>query len=764
MYKKFIFLIFPLFFAILISGCTLPWQKKEVESPIIVVPAAEPIAEANQNSGQMKKFSDYGKLKDFLQNNAIAKPERVSGAQLAWPVKTVFDDADIIKTDGQYIYAVIYSDLYIIKAAPLNQARLLAKIPFNSRPSALYLDKGRLVVIGADTQIMESKVYQNFRRQSAYTFVKIFDLTDPEAPKQIRNLDFEGSYLNSRLIGGRLHLILNNYNAYVPGEPLAPRLVDDGKVLSSNCADNARCFAPDMYYFDVAYDTYNFTSINTINLHDKEAAVSAQTYLLNAAHRVHFGLDNVYISYAQPIDGNSLRLAAAKEILTARLSEATKNLAAKIETAEVGVLSREEREQKVLAILQNFLITLAPDDAANLIASLNESLKQKYTEALKNTEKTTIYKLSLSGDKPSYKASAFVSGVLPGQFALSEDDGGNLRVITERPAQINFSKDTENSDFGFYFLSPDLKVAGALEKINLSSKIKDVRFLGKRAYLSLLKSDNLSVIGFDNLQSIQLLGELKIANNLKDLYFYNDQTLIGIGRENQTDVYNNIKTKGLKLSLVDVGNIASPRELDYYVTGFIGSDSLAFYDDRALSINRGANLLVLPAALTSSSNVLRPYFGGALLFSLDGGKFNLKTQADHSDGGKYQHLDDEGECRYVNSVRRVFYTQDAIYTFSNKYLKIHSLNDFSTITAIKLVPDSETDVSLASLLPPEADDENNAGDLSALGSLDYVAPVGPLLPSSIDQGAEALPVNLETPVSAPEIPVETASTTNIINP
>lgn len=58
------------------------------------------------------------------------------------------DEADIVKTDGSYIYAVSGKTLSIIQAYPFFQARILAKIGFDFYPTGLFIEGDNLAVMG----------------------------------------------------------------------------------------------------------------------------------------------------------------------------------------------------------------------------------------------------------------------------------------------------------------------------------------------------------------------------------------------------------------------------------------------------------------------------------------------------------------------------------------------------------------------------------------------------------------------------------------
>lgn len=762
MKKNSYFLVFILLSAVFLGACSLPWQKKKIE-PIVPISEETPVPVVEgSNSGQMKKFANYEELKSFLDKQAASRPTyyrnslasggrnidmalSVSDSAMSATKESIgsqnsnassddysrtnvqvqgVDEADIIKTDGKYIYAVIYNDLHIIKAFPAGETAAVAKISFSSRPSEIYLDGGRLVVIGADSQIMNSEVYRGFRRQSPYTFVNIFDLSDPAAPKQIRTLDFEGSYRDSRLVAGNLYLILNNYNNYVSGETLVPRLVDGGKILSTDCAEGKRCFAPDVYYFDVDYDAYNFVSLNSLDLKTPDAPVFSQTYLLSNAQNIYVSAKNLFIAYTQYLDAEELSLTVMRSVLSDKLSAAEKERLAKIDAVDNDILNKQEKRQKLMQIFESFLSSRSAAELTDLEAKVTEALQNKYKEEEKNLERTVIHKFALNGGQPTYRANGSVPGAALNQFSFDEDEDGNFRLATTRSRNFTMGTGASESYSNLFILSPELKLLGSVENLAPGERIYSVRFLGKRAYLVTFKqTDPLFVIDLSNATAPKLLGELKVPGFSNYLHPYDENTLIGLGKDVQTDVYGNIKTGGVKLSLFDVSDPANPRELDTYVAGAAGSDSLALYNHKAFLFSKEKNLLSIPVSLTSMVNNYRRYFSGALVFSIENNRFQLRGQIDHSDGGKYQRSDYFcGSSCYDNSVQRALYIQDAFYSLSNKYLKVNSLSDLSLLRSLKLTPDTELDQLVT---PVKEEPEVIAAPVEETKPS---LPVGPILP------------------------------------
>jgi len=108
-----------------------------------------------------------------------------------------------------------------------------------------------------------------------------------------------------------------------------------------------------------------------------------------------------------------------------------------------------------------------------------------------------------------------------------------------------------------FVLNRRLRVVGSLTEIAKGETIKSARFLEKKLYLVTFRQvDPFFVIGFKNQRQPFILGELKITGFSSYLHPYDDETIIGIGR--QAD--ENGRTKGLKISIFDVSDVRNPTE------------------------------------------------------------------------------------------------------------------------------------------------------------------------------------------------------------
>ena len=724
---------------VFISGCTLPWKKPAATAPNGQNPSGSnssintPDSANATSTNAVKKFSDYAELQKFLTDNnnpgatsgsfdsrgasvgmvtsslaptansASVAGEAAQGSATApaavgsgQPNNSLdysgtnnqvagVDEADIIKTDGSYVYALVRNDLLIIKVTPAASAQVISKITLADRPQDIFINGTSLAVFGSDNQIYAQPLYKTFRRQNPYTFFKVFDLSDPTNPKQVRDLKFEGSYADARLINNYVYLITNTYNNYLAAEPLVPRVIDNGQVLSQDCAASSRCYAPPVFYFDMPYDSYNYTNITAINIKDNNEAISGQDYLMNNNQNLYVSANNIYLTYTQYINEYDLEQDVKRQLVYPQLTPDDQNKITQIEAAANFVLNKFEKRAKVGQIIDTYLGSLTADSQTVWQGKISDALKLELAAKAQEMETTVIHKISINGNKIEYQAMGQVSGQVLNQFSMDES-GAYFRLATTRNQQSSqFSDQTTDSYSNVYVLDSSLQVVGRLENLATTERIYAARFFGDRVYLVTFKqTDPLYVIGLSDPTKPTVLGAVKIPGYSNYLHPVdaNGTKLIGLGRDATVSASGQVTVKGLKLSLYDFSDLSKPKELDSYLIGDSSSDSIALSDHHAFLYSAAKNIVVIPAVLYSSGQL---NFAGALVFSLVNDSFTLKGRLDHSAGGSFTQADYwDGYNYYDNSVKRSLYIGDNLFTFSNKFLKINSLADLAEVKTLTL--------------------------------------------------------------------------------
>jgi len=137
---------------------------------------------------------------------------------------------------------------------------------------------------------------------------------------------------------------------------------------------------------------------------------------------------------------------------------------------------------------------------------------------------------------------------------------------------------------GVYALNvSNMSVIGKVEGLAAGEDIRAVRFMGDTAYMvTFFQIDPLFVIDMSNPSAPKVSGELKIPGFSSYLHPAGDGLLIGFGRDVDEETERDI---GLKISLFDVSNPRSPREVD--TMSLPNSWAEATNNPRAMMVDKG---------------------------------------------------------------------------------------------------------------------------------------------------------------------------------
>ncbi|MEK7218336.1 MAG: beta-propeller domain-containing protein, partial [Patescibacteria group bacterium] len=149
------------------------------------------------------------------------------------------DEADIVKSDGTYLYIVSRNKVRIVKAVPGSAMQEMATIFDDDSifsPSELFIDNNRLIVAGSSWRQSNPAVMgKNIGIMPPYwntslAQVRIFNVADKAKPALERKVSFEGSSVSTRMIGHKLYVVVNQPMRWLP-QPLAEPT--DADVLPS---------------------------------------------------------------------------------------------------------------------------------------------------------------------------------------------------------------------------------------------------------------------------------------------------------------------------------------------------------------------------------------------------------------------------------------------------------------------------------------------------------------------------------------------------
>jgi len=173
------------------------------------------------------------------------------------------DEADIVKTDGEYVYSISGDTVYITYAKNPTEMNVVAKIQeplSNISPEDLILQNNKLIIISGNT---------------IKTVVKIYDLANIENPDKIKEFELNKEYYTSRYINGNLYVISSG------------RVTSEGNLEYVEDGATVNPDKPNAYKINDLY-TRMQTVIASYNLNAPENKIKVQSYLMD--------VENAYIS------------------------------------------------------------------------------------------------------------------------------------------------------------------------------------------------------------------------------------------------------------------------------------------------------------------------------------------------------------------------------------------------------------------------------------------------------------------------------------
>lgn len=140
------------------------------------------------------------------------------------------DEADIVKTDGKYIYYVSSTREVVILEADEGKTRQLSRI--GSEGMENYVHD---IFLKGDTLVTVGHVYDG---EDSYTGVVTYDISDRSHPEMITSFRQTGDIVSSRMVGSYVYLVTTEY--VFRGGRTVPKCTVDGEFREMN-ADSICC-------------------------------------------------------------------------------------------------------------------------------------------------------------------------------------------------------------------------------------------------------------------------------------------------------------------------------------------------------------------------------------------------------------------------------------------------------------------------------------------------------------------------------------------
>ncbi|MEM4255135.1 MAG: beta-propeller domain-containing protein [Candidatus Norongarragalinales archaeon] len=567
--------------------------------------------------------------------------------------------------------------------------------------------------VGIDSKMVVPGYYPYPYYQQA-SFVKVYDITDKTLPDLVKSFVLSGSYVQSRLIDGRV-FVVSNENAYYGG-PM-PVFVEDGVPRET--------MPSQIGYFDYPDSNYNFVTVLGFNLNDLNEQEARKVVLMGYAQTLFVSKENMFVTQSvydySPYP--TLKWVDYQGILSPYI---TRDFSEKIAAIDASDASEWRKEALKVAQAQKFVESLSENARKEVYEKINAATQNKQDEIARigmpyhyGQAKTVIHKFSL-GKEIAYLGKGEVVGTVLNQFSMDEHNGYFRIATTTEPSfrgdvimtvgvpegavaapQAERPEETKQKNHVFV-LNDKLEVVGKLTDLAPGERIYSARFMGDRLYLVTFKqTDPLFAIDLSDPANPRVLGQLKIPGYSNYLHSYDENHIIGLGKSALPAKAGEFGDgdfawyQGLKLSLFDVSDVNAIKEVAKYDIGDRGSESYALHDHKAFLFAKSKNgLLVIPVLEARINPTKYPQgvepssygdyiFQGAYVFNLDVATgFMLKGRVSHADQSAF---DKAGYYYWGNTdVQRSAYIENVLYTISNRFVKANDLNSLASLGSVEI--------------------------------------------------------------------------------
>ncbi len=626
-----------------------------------------PQIQSPQTNAFMSTFSSYDELRQFLQTKTKSQYGypyysrsgdgvfTFGGSQAAWLGPAIedvnkagteysgtnlqvtgVDEADSVKTDGQYIYVLAGNSVSILRADPPTDAQLLSKIAFDGMtPIGIFVNNNTLAVLGSNYTTSEGPTYLSRISYigETMTYLKMYDISDRLNPRPLKTVNTSGGYLSSRMIGEYVYIVsgqpayyrIEVFPAVTVDKVDLPKIGTDGKSKEVS--------ATEVYYNNATDDYFTFTTILAVNTQNMTESANSKTLMIGGTSTMYVSLSDMYVTYT---------------------------------TYDQGVYGYGFEQTTICRIhVENSTIT--PEAQGKVPGHiLNQFSMDQYGDYFRVV--TTTW-----GDPNTWGS--------PNPTTKQPND--NVTIV---PLPIVGGQQTN-----VYVLNMNLSIVGKLENLARGENFHSARFMGNKCYLvTFINIDPLFVIDLSNPTKPTEMGNLTIPGYSDYLHPYDETHLIGVGKETVPAEQEYFAWyQGVKVSLFDVSNVTNPRQMANYIIGDRGTDTPILTDHKAFLFDRTRDLLVIPVLIAEINASQYPYgvpsyaFGeqvwqGAYVFNITlGGGFLLKGGVTHIDSGSVS-----SNSGYW--VQRSLYIGNVLYTVSDRKIRLNSIDDLRLLNEIDL--------------------------------------------------------------------------------
>jgi hypothetical protein len=593
------------------------------------------------------------------------------------------EEADFVKTDGQYIYIVSDGRFQIIDAWPPTQAHVVSSVLIDGVPKRLFITDDTAVVFAAGSpieppaiELFECSDMNNwlFAADENCTYgydcdftgdghalsVLQYDISDRESPQLRRRLDFSGAYVNARRIDEAVYIVLEFPPPDLPGLQFWPDGLLDVMPASYDLWDLVNGTVPELSQAAIGlFDELKENNREIILAADLSDQLWPQ------------GTDTVWVNGKQI--STALNLADCDGLLLSPLEQAGALMGI------VGYKLDGTDPPHGALVLSRPGAVYADEDALYLAIRQSAVQSMFWPTEFSEDHVTTVHRFVLDPAvaEVSYSGSGAVPGRLLNQFAMDEQDEF-LRIAT-----TSGFPGSGSSSSGVYVLEQvgtGLDVVGSVEGLGPGEDIRAVRFVGSTGYIvTFEKTDPLYVIDLADPTAPEVSGELVIPGFSTYIHPYDESHLLTIGYD-ADDMGIFSWFDGIRLQLFDVSDMTNPILLHKEVIGTRGSSSDAATNHLAFNWFAPAEQLALPMVVCEGGG--NGQYGTDLTFN---GLMVYKVTPEQGfqfSGGISHDIpdDDKGFCfnwwtQSNSSVKRSIFMDEWVFSVALDSIRIANLTN-----------------------------------------------------------------------------------------
>ena len=584
------------------------------------------------------------------------------------------DEPDYLKNDSKYVYIVSQNTLTIIDAYPAESASIILKIALDIESQwiqNMFLNGDRLVIFYNGQSQDEIIPLFDFVPRPSYnpvTHALVIDVSNKEEPEIIKDYTIDGHFRDARMIDNFVYFVTNKNIDYQ--HPRLPVIMERAETV----------MIPDAFYFDNVERFSNFNTITAIDVFGD--TVNSETFLMGYSGTIYVSENNFYLTYQQNLPFGFYQDSARDRFFDVVVPLLPQDIQDQIKSIQNdSSLSSAGQWAEISEALQESYNKMSQNQKELLFENIRDALAEYDAKMQEESQKTIIHKISIDDENLEYKAKGSVPGRLLNQFSMDENED-RFRVATTIEYYSPYSGTVRSN--AVYVLDEDLKIVGGIDNVAPDESIFSARFMGDRLYLVTFQQiDPFFVIDLSS-DTPKILGELKIPGFSNYLHPYDDDHVIGVGRDTKETGGGRVQQLGVKVALFDVSDVSNPKVLDDYIIGDASTHSESLHDHKAFFFDSNKSLLSIPISSDTRSlegdmaKLIAPEWdrwNGFYVFDLD-----IKDGIELK--GTITHTENERR-HYGMGNSRTFYIAEVLYTASDVFLKMNSIDDLDEINSIK---------------------------------------------------------------------------------